>query len=395
MQIFSYTNIAKNLTSIDIFNLGIRSYLDGNVSNPKPIGIEYWSKYSVKDNKYEFIVILPILHILLQNNTQKLDTKTLFLELVKCNCAYFCEFGNNSDGVICKHIVAVAQKVQKDYLEIEGKAILKPKLAEKSVLDNFFEAELSVKTKKLQQQFDSYFAKSETQNIYWFEQFIFIAKKETQQYSQFLSNIKQVFLSQIKDYDQEKKLYYLMTSSLRLGGLFWWNFWQEFIPYFSQRQQLRLWSEVWRNRFSRLTSEYDTQINNYIQQESDEYKQKILDKLKEDYENNADLWLDFVMSSKYEKFLVENLSKFDPELLLEICDILPKKREEIEIKIMNHIKIWSDYTMAGDYSELEKVLTKWSVLGKSDYFYEATKHIKTAHKKKSKLMLMIRRLEER
>ena len=260
---------------------------------------------------------------------------------------------------------------------------------------NFFEAELNVKIQKLQQQFESYFAKSETQNIYWFEQFIFVAKKETQQYKQFLTNLKQIFARQIQNYDQEKKLYYLMTTSLRLGGLFWWDFWQEFIPQFSQRQQLRLWSEVWRNRFGRLTGEYDSQINNYIQQQTDEYKQKILEKLKEDYENNTDLWLDFVMSSKYEQFLLENLNKFDPELLLDICHILPEKREEIEIKIMNHIKIWSDYTIAGDYSELEKTLNKWSVLGRSDYFYEATKHIKTAHKKKTKLMLMIKGLEER
>jgi hypothetical protein len=208
-----------------------------------------------------------------------------------------------------------------------------------------------------------------------------------------LGDLKQMFMEQFRVYEQEKKLYHLMSISLRLGGKFWWEFWQDLIPNFSMRQQLRLWSEIWKNRFSKLSLEYDYLINQYLQSQSEEYKQAILERLKEDYETQPRIWIDFVLSTKYEQVLIDNLSKFDAGLLLDICEILPEQREKIEIQVLNQIKLWSDFTVVGDYSELEKVLKKWAILGRSDYFQDALSYIRDNHRKKTKLMSIVKSVE--
>jgi SWIM zinc finger len=407
---FSYTQIAKDLVETDISNLGIRLYLDGSVGTIEKLLIDNWRIYNVKDSLKVYRVTMPVLHLVLSRNKFN-DAVEAILQSTNCTCSYFHEFG------ACKHVVAVCQSMQKEFLEVEGKGQLTKKRdleAVGNVLGNIFDVEQKSKFRKLHELFETYFAKSEVKSIYWFEQFVHEVKKTKGKvkmnngsifssidfgdpnidYTPFLVELKSIFQNKLRDYDQEKKVYYLMTVSLQAGGRFWWEFWQDLIPGFSQRQQLRLWSEVYRWKMSRITLDYNDLITAKLVSMDDAEKKLILEKLQQDYENNLRLWLDFVLTSRYEQFLVDNLDKFDPELLIDIAYILPEKLEVIEVRIMNQVKIWSDFMKAGEYQEIVHLLSKWVKLGRSDYFWETMKYIQNQHKKKPKLMSILKKLED-
>jgi hypothetical protein len=434
---FSYTQIAKDIVDSDIYNLGTRLYLDGGVGGVERLLIDNWRIYNIKDGVKSYRVTMPVLHLVLNKNKFDQAGEAL-LQSINCTCNYFGEFG------VCKHVVAVCQSMQKEFLEIEGKAKLtnKEKQLGANLIGNIFDVEQKSKIRKLQEQFEAYFAKSEVRSIYWFELFVHEVKKNnlkptntpsaslpplkrgisldstqqsggfnlknhgdtvvaatsdlnsSQQYLVFLSELKESFKNKLRDYDMEKKVYYLMTVSLQIGGRFWWEFWQDLIPDFSERQQLRLWSEVCRWKMSRITTEYNDLIEATLVAKSDPEKKQILEKLQEDYPNSLNLWLDFVLTSRYEQFLIDNLDKFDPDLLIDVAYILPEQRETIEIKIMNQVKVWSDFTKSGDYTDIINTLTKWTKLGRSDYYWETMKYIQIQHKKKPKLMKVLKQLEE-
>ena len=158
--------------------------------------------------------------------------------------------------------------------------------------------------------------------------------------------------------------------------------------------RLRLWSEIYRWKRSRLTREYDDLIDPVLLTKSDQEKKQILEKLQEDYPNSLNLWLDFVLTSRYEQFLVDNLDKFDPDLLIDVAYILPEQREIIEIKIMNQVKVWSDFTKSGDYTDIINTMIKWAKLGRSDYFWETIKYVQNQHKRKPSLIKALKKLEE-
>jgi hypothetical protein len=489
---FSYTQIAKEIVDGDIYNLGTRLYLDGGIGVKEQLLIDNWRIYNIKDATKSYRVTMPVLHLVL--NRHKFDQAgEAMLQSINCTCNYFGEFG------VCKHIVGVCQSMQKEFLEIEGKSILSKKENQlgSNLIGNIFDVEQKSKIRRLQEHFETYFAKSEVGSIYWFELFVHEVKKlnpksnplvkggqtqsiwgdfqesessyasmrngssviarneairqntpsafrpklplgdpactnlslpplnrgialdatrqfgsldsknhgdtvvaatsdlnSSQQYYGFLTELQHDFKAKLRDYDMEKKVYYLMTVSLQIGGRFWWEFWQDLIPDFTERQQLRLWSEVYRWKMSKITTEYNDLIEGILVAKTDPEKKQILEKLQDDYPNNLNLWLDFVLTSRYEQFLVDNLDKFDPDLLIDVAYILPEQRETIEIKIMNQVKVWSDFTKSGEYLDIINTMTKWAKLGRSDYFWETIKYIQIQHKKKPKLMKVLKQLEE-
>lgn len=409
---FSYSQIAKDIVDSDIYNLGTRLYLDGGIGVKEQLLIDNWRIYNIKDGVKSYRVTMPVLHLVLGRN--KFDQAgEAMLESTNCTCSYFGEFG------ACKHIVAVCQSMQKEFLEVEGKVKLTQKQNQlgNNLIGNIFDVEQKSKIRKLQEHFENYFAKSEVRSIYWFELFVHDVKKEipksqrigyfpksnvsiqipssdNSQYAIFLKDLKISFKHKLRDYDMEKKVYYLMTVSLQIGGRIWWQFWQDLIADFSERQQLRLWSEVYRWKMSRISTEYNDLIESNLVAKTDLEKKQILQKLQEDYPNNFNIWIDFVLTSRYEQFLVDNLDKFDPDLLIDVAYILPEQRETIEVKIMNQVKVWSDFTKSGDYLEIINIMTKWTKLGRSDYFWETLKYIQVQHKKKPSLMKILKKLEE-
>jgi hypothetical protein len=65
----------------------------------------------------------------------------------------------------------------------------------------------------------------------------------------------------------------------------------------------------------------------------------------------------------------------------------PDRREEIERRLSQQIRIWSDFLQPGEYDELVGLLKQWRQdLGRSDYLEETLQYIRQNHPKKTKLI---------
>jgi SWIM zinc finger len=382
---FSYLKAVARTVPEPIFNIGIKTYLQGAISTKENMTLDNWRIYKVVTDSNPYFVKIPVIHLTIDRSKFE-DAYKVIEESVNCNCEYFQEFG------VCKHIVAVCHSLEKEYFDIEGKKEIQSKISD-SILSNIFAVENESKVRKLQSNLDSYFLKTQLQNIYFWEQFLFDLDQSGKIYEPFLNDLIPYFQNKNRDFDNEKKVLNLAFVSLRLKGKDWFAFWLEVFGSFSEVCQNKLIGYLFKIRFQGLTKTFDDQINSFVVTLEETQKQSILELLQVEFPNNLHLPLNFVISSKYDKFLLDNLDKFDASLLLDICPLIEDHRERIEIKIMNQIKTWSDFLQVGDYKELEEVLTKWSLLGRSDYFFEAIKHIKATHKKKSSLMGFLRRVE--
>lgn len=380
---FSYSGAVKKLVIPEIYNRGIKLYLEGKVVNKKPLTIDNWRQYTVLDSINNYVKT-PILHLVLgRKNYSKIDLA--ITESCSCSCQYFVEFG------VCRHIVAVFASLEKEFFDLESEFKLESQI-QTSILENIFAVEQQTKIRNLQSNLDTYFLKPLHSNFTWWEKFIFENQHEPKLYKEFVLYLKRFLIKKLKEFDYEKKILNLATSSISLDGKFWWLFWIEILGHFTPQNQHKFWREVWKLRSRHLTQDFDTQINNYVSSLEDEQKNEIFEMLKSEFENNHNLWLDFVISSKFESFLESNLDSFDPDLLIQIAEIIPEQREKIEIKMMNKTKIWSDFMPTGDYQELMNLLDKWAIFGRSDYFDETVKYIKEQHKKKTKLNAFLRKL---
>jgi SWIM zinc finger len=382
---FSYLTSIQQLVSTEIFKRGVRYYLDGNVVGFDKMILENWRQYKMNESD-EILVKIPALHLLLGRN--KLDKLTDALdEMVFCNCPYFL-----SGGGVCKHIIAVCNHLDNEFLGTNN-PIQMDKLIQGSILNNIFKAESGRKVNEILGKFVEFFERSST-NLFWFEKIIFELHREKQLAKEIMAELKSDFERKLRIFEYEKKIFLLVNPSLRLGGKLWWDFWQELLPRFSEPSQLKFYSELWGMRKAKLTLDYNEEINIFARTLIEETKEKILERLKRDYENNTKLWLDFVLSSQYVSFLVDNLDKFDAELLIGICPLMPEKRDEIDLKIAGQVRVWSDFLIAGEYDELIGTITKWANLGKSETFMESIKYVKESHKKKIKLIKSINKILE-
>jgi SWIM zinc finger len=382
---FSYLTSVQSLVSTEIFKRGVRYYLDGNVVGFNKMNLDNWREYKIIGNE-EYTVKIPVLHLLLGRN--KLDQMSNSLEESSyCSCPYFYECGG-----ICKHIIAVCNHMDNEFLGTKN-PIQMDKLIQGSILNNIFQAENGRKANEILGKFSEFFERSST-NLFWFEKIVFELYRETELSKSIMLELQSDFKKRLRNYDYEKRIFLLVNPSLRLGGKAWWNFWQELLASFSEQTQLKFYSELWGMRRARLTTDYNEEINRFVATLTEENKAKILERLKRDYENNSKLWLDFVMASEFTGFLSDNLDKFDAGMLIEVCPLMPEKRDEIDIKIYSQIRVWSDFLTTGDYDEIVQTIDKWAKLGKSEIFMEAIKYIKESHKKKSKLILAIKKIVE-
>ncbi len=382
---FSYLSSVQQLVSTDIFKRGVRYYLDGNVVQFNRMLLENWREYKMNESE-ETRVRIPVLHLLLGRNN--LDKLSLGLEQsAVCNCAYFL-----AGGGICKHIIAVCNHLDNEFLGTKNPVEM-DKLIQGSILNNIFKAETGRKVNEITGKFTEYFERSST-NLFWFEKIIFELYREKELSKIILNELRIDFEKRLRIFEYEKKVFLLVNPSLRLGGKVWWNFWQELLSQFSESTQLKFWSELWGMRRAKLTTDYNEEINKFSATLSEDTKAKILERLKRDYENNSKLWLDFVMSSEYVGFLTDNLDKFDAGMLIDVCPLMPEKRDEIDVKIYGQIRVWSDFLTTGDYNEILDIISKWAKLGKSEIFMEAIKYIKESHKKKKKLTMAIKKIVE-
>ena len=380
----SYLLAGKDLVSPQIFHRGVKMYLEGCVKKPLIMPLSGWRKYPISGRSDDYEVKFPLIHTLSNIQVNAVATEVI-KELAFCDCPYFFESRH-----ICKHIIAVCNALENEF----GTKTTVDKISIKDeVLTNIFQVEFQLKTNKILQNLENYMTRA-VGDLNWWESFVLESARRPSDYADFLITIKDIIHSKLREFDNEKKIAYMLVISLRIGGKFWWIFWQDMIRDFTTITQLRIWIDLWKSRQQRLTIEYEPEMLATLVNLDNETKDKMLARLQDEYEGRPKVWLDFVLCSQHTEFLTANLNKFDAGLLLQIMPLLPEKREEMEVLILAQIRAWSDYLQVGDYTELQQVLTLWKEMGKSDYFFEALKYIHSQHERKKKLMSFLNRLEE-
>jgi hypothetical protein len=373
---FSYLDSVKPLVSSSVYNRGLKYFLDGEVVGHEDLTLDYWREYRVLGTN-EYFIKTPLIHLALAKNKFK-DASKVVQDNVSCTCGYFSQYG------VCKHIVAVFAHLDQEFnLKTKATKQTIQKKQEKELLDSIFSSEIKRQIRNFEAGFDNYLVTSRNFQYHWLEEFVVAVNNDCANYVEFLEDFSGQIQRLIGKWENELKILNLIPKSLIYGNKIWWDFWSKFFPMLEERNRLNLYLEIWQLRILNLTGGFTDQIDDLFQHLTDSQKRYILTKLQEKFQTNKDVWLDFAFVSRFWTWFEENLNDLDPIVLIRLAQVWSEKSEEIEIQILNQVKIWSDFLQAGDYDEIIRTFQTWQLeLGRSDYFEQAIEYYKQNHPKK-------------
>jgi hypothetical protein len=374
----SYLESIKSKCEPEIYNRGLRVYLDGAVGRARVMLLDNWRSYVVQDRDYA-TVKLPLLHLTM--DIKKFDKSgDALLESGVCDCEYFGEVG------VCKHIVAVCAQIDSEFgVKTETKTIVEVD----SILDNIFEADKVKKHRKWLGLVENYFTR-ENQNYYYLDEISRTVADEAGEHEAFLGDLALYIEPYIGAYSKEKLLVKVILESILVGKKTWWTYW---LPYFDRLNELnatKLFVGLWKINWVGSGNDYRDEFYKIIRSQKNTIKKSVFDILKHDFDNQRDVWLEFCFVAHYFDWLEENVDILSPTYLVRLCEILPEKREDYEYKILNQVKTWADFLTAGKYDEITDFFGFWQEhLGRSEVFEDAVKYFRTAHPKKKSLLRKI------
>lgn len=374
----SYLETAKKTCPIEIYNRGLKSYLEGKVISYKDMILDFWRCYKVEDKQEVYLIQIPLLHLALSDKKTDLADKAL-VESSSCTCAYFQEFG------ICKHITAVCASLENEFsINLKKQKKSKPDLTS-AVFDSILEVSAEKKVKQFLISLED-FLELGYNNTKFLKSFI-LDFKNNPKYKQTLDKIQAFILEKMEYYEYEKKVLKLVQPSLILDAKNWWKIWHKTMLKFSKQNQLVFFSQVWNSYLAGNLQDVKDQFKISLKSLKEEDKQDVFEFLKQQYEEEPSNWLDFVLMAEMQTWLEDNLNLLDPLFLLKAIEFFPDIREKAETHLLEQVKIWSDFLETGqNYQELAEVFKIWqNKLGGSTYCQEALEYIKQNHPKKKKL----------
>jgi hypothetical protein len=387
-----YIQLISNEVPKNIIQLGQKLFLAGAVVMDSELGIANFREYKVLESNQNYVVRTPIWHIALTTRDSD-KIQELITQYTSCDCPYFAEVG------ICKHICGVFDSLESEFigydkvkLETEKFIPKKDIINSKNLISDLFDFEQNKWQQQQLVRLDSYFNKNSGTIVFWEDLVIHLKKTPAKK---FLSTISSILQTKSTEYENEKKILGLLETAFLLDHMTWMDIIVEVLEGFTTRNQYKFWGNLWRktiNNSSLNNNEIRVTIKGFLASQSEEYKEGILDFLKSNYESSPQLWLQFIMDSKFERFILSSIDSYDPELMLDIIEILPEQRELIEQKITNKVKIWLDFLITGEYKELEQFLLKWKILGRSYYLEKVIEYIRQNHSKKRSLIKFLENL---
>jgi hypothetical protein len=377
----SYLDAVKKTCPLEIYNRGLKAYLEGKVLTQTEMVLDFWRSYKVEDRDI-YTVQMPLLHLALSPEKENQADKAI-LQSASCDCAYFNEFG------ICKHIVAVCASLENEF-NINLKKQKRQKTYSSSVVfDSILEVDTEKKIRKFLISFED-FLEIGYKDTSFLENFILEIKNDAK-YPEVLNKLKNFILEKIEYYEYEKKLLRLVKPTLILDSKNWWPIWHKVQTKFSSNNQIKFFDQVWKSylagNLNNIKKELETTLKNLKEKE----KLQVFEFLQKEYQDTPENWLDFVLLAGMENWVEENLNLLDPIFLLKIIQTFPDIREKTEIHLLEQVKLWSDFLETGqNYAEISEVFSIWqNKLGGSSYCQEAIDYIKQNHPKKKKLLKQI------
>jgi len=387
---FSYLRIVQKVTEKYTYQRGLRFFLDGRVESGTKMILQNWQSFNVIGRKKVYTVKMPLLHLLLPVRDFQAGEKALE-ESVLCNCEYF-----EINGV-CKHIVAVCAHLDKKF------GIKKTKrIGNKSLINTFFEVEQKKKYKKWIEDFQYYIEVQGLQDesdilSQTMESIVSEAFQDTTKYKEVLNKLGQIAQDSLVNYQKEKRIANLISNKrfLLLANNSWWKFWKPIFGQMEEKNKLQILQKLWAiyinspNQLSDLREDL-IDINRKLDEKQ---KNKIIEYVAENSYSNENALLQLALDILCKTYLEKKIELLDPIFLIKLVQIAPDYTEAIEIKLLNQVKLWSDFLQLGHYDEIVDVMKKWkSTLGWSEIFQEAEQYIRLSHKSKRKLIKLISKL---
>ncbi len=387
-MLLNYLEIVKKISDPEVYALGQKLYLKGHIVSKKDLVLDYWRMYEIVDNQRIYTVKIPILHLAL--SPEKYDqAEEALLQSV------WCDYEMVEENLVSQYVVAVCLDLQNEFVPKTKKVDVQKNV--NSILDSVLEVENNKKQREFLSNLEYFLNGDNPENskfIYKIGDFLKDnssedLNKNSNKNLELKNKIEEIIEKVLGDYTAEKRFVSLMTDSyiFNSSGKNWWIFWSKYFSKMDDQNKINLWTKLWRFYLLDFTEGFENEFLNIIQKEDDCIKQKIFENLKDFFKENREVPIIFIFQSKYLTWIEKNLDSLDSKYLLKSVLLLPEKSEEIEIKILNQMKVRSDFLIAGDYEDILEDFKNWKKnLGRTVFLEEAVKYFRQNHPKKRSLL---------
>jgi hypothetical protein len=381
--VFSYLSTAKELVSEDIYQLGLKEYLLGNVLEYVSMDLRDWRRYEVRGREV-YTVIFPLLHLLTTKLQWKRGADNL-KQLTRCTCEYYDNIG------VCKHIVAVCASIDREIKPL-GDSV--DQTLATPTLNRILDFESQSATRDWLHEFEYFFELDQQDD----PQNLSLRRLYESLRAAFSHPDNEVFLEELSRYVQEhlreprfqKRLLQLalFNRAWLVGGVGFWQVMLPAIEHSSAENKTAFWVDLWKEWefFATGLVEVAPVVQASAQNLDHEEKLEILTRLREDKQQLPTL-LSFAQFSGEYTFVLEHLSQMDIGRLIALLPELG------EYHLGEQTRTFSDFLTAKDESRLVSYLRDWKhALPDSAEYIRVVELIKTQHKRRKKLIQEIRKL---
>ncbi len=387
----SYLEAIKPLVNPEIYQRGLKLYLEGKVLGYSELLLDYWRRYQVQGKHQVYTVDIPLIHLAL-DKSKHAQAGEAMRQVVRSDSPYFLEFG------ICANVVAVCASLDQEFKLTTTTDKPSSKLVQFNLWENILAAEISKKQREWLQalEFCLMARGPKPRRYYQILQQYFPDLFLPSPANSFADQISEIIQSAVGDYAKEKSLREIFVDPyfLATGGLEWWRLFRPYLEKLDPDIRLQIHLDLWQNKLAGNTASFDLELQTYFSRLTDQQKDLVLQELQSRFgSKQPQVWLEFAFWCQHTNWLWQQVDNLDSRYLIGLAQLIPDQREAIEQKMVRQLKVWSDFLSAGDYQELVSVLSDWKTkLGRSDYLQEVVKYIQENHPKKTKLIREIEKI---
>ena len=382
---FSYLDKVKELVPHEIYQLGVREYLLGNVLEYISMDLKDWRSYEVKGREV-YTVTMPLLHFLTTKLQWSRGGENL-KRLSSCTCEYYDTIG------ACKHIIAVCASLDHEFkTSSELNPVTTPTLSK--ILD----FQTNSEARQWFHDFEYYLeltTEDDPQNLSIRRIYETIRASFASPHQQFQNNLVSYINQNLGNDEFEKRLLQLVlyTKAWLVGGYEWWKVFLPIIEHLESQKKIHFWADFWMEFEFFETSIYESVL--LIQEAARELdmseKTSILTALREK-KALLPTQLSFAQFACETNFLLTNLGQMDAGGLIRLLPDMREYTQDIEFYISQQMQTVSDYLNSNNESNLIQYLELWNTSNPdSGILRETVSTIRSQHSRRKRLLSQLKK----
>lgn len=381
----SYLEAAKSIANDSVFARGVRLYLEGHILGHGDLHLPSWRVYKV-NGTYDYDIKIPLIHQILPQDSWHIATDAL-ADTVTCDCPYFID-GNG----ICKHIVAVCASLDQEFRTPLSDAvnIHNPNThipTAHGLLDALFEVEYNKVVSGWLNDIDTFFERRAKLVPYSLRNMIKTTVQHWDEYATFVAQFQDICLQQLKTWEGEKQLLLLFEEMLYSIDDVWFEIIANIAGQFDTKNQTTFTSKTWLHAHYIHTGGDSTVMQTWVLKRSENIRLAALEQMSTRVGEFSNAILEYALKAELYDWVRTHYEQWTPHQLLRIVSFMPDEINVVELRLFNHIRVWSDFLIAGKYGDLIAVMNAWfDACGQSDMYMQALKYIVENHPKKKRLI---------